>query len=231
MDFFRFSRCVEYFPKIIKYLPVTLKVAAVSAVFGLLLGMILAIIRIYKIPLLEQIAVVFTSFLRATPPNVLLLAIFFAIPFLFRDICLALFHFDINRMDLFIYVAVAYSVMNSAFFAELIRASVLGVEKGQTEAAYSIGMNKKQTFIRIILPQAFHIALPELGNIMVNIVKNTSLAYLVGIVDLMGAVNLASIESFHPLEGYVDVALIYLVLSLVIEQFFKLLSRKVIRGA
>ena len=209
MDFFRFSRCVDYFPQIIKYLPVTLKVAAVSTLFGLLLGMVLAVIRIYRVPVLEQIATIFTSFLRATPPNVLLLAIFFAIPFFFRNICLTLFHFDINRMDPFNYVAVAYSVMNSAFFAELIRAAVLGVEKGQTEAAYSIGMNKRQNFVRIILPQAFHIALPELGNIVVNILKNTSLAYLVGIIDLMGAVNIASINTFHPLEGYVDVAVIY----------------------
>lgn len=231
MDFFQFSRCVDYFPQIIKYLPVTLKVAAVSIVFGLLLGMILAVIRIYKVPVLEQIAVVFTSFLRATPPNVLLMAIFFAIPFFFRNICLTLFGFDINRMDLFIYVAFAYSVMNSAFFAELIRASVLGVERGQTEAAYSIGMNKRQAFVRIVLPQAFHIALPELGNIIVNILKNTSLAYLVGIVDLMGAVSIASIETFHPLEGYVDVAVIYLVLSILIERFFAVLSKKVIRSA
>jgi L-cystine transport system permease protein len=121
--------------------------------------------------------------------------------------------------------------MNAAFFSELIRGAVLGVEKGQTEAAYSIGMNKRQTFFRIILPQAFHIALPELGNIMVNIVKNTSLAYLVGIIDLMGAVSLASINTFHPLEGYVDVAVIYLVLSILIERLFAFVSKKVIRSA
>ncbi|MGN0314916.1 MAG: amino acid ABC transporter permease [Fusicatenibacter sp.] len=224
MDFFRFELCVEYFPKIIQYLPTTLKIALVSAVFGILIGLILALVRIYHLPVLEQIAIVLTSFLRATPPNVLLLMIFFAIPFLFQDLCMTLFHFNINRMDLFVYVAVAYSVMNSAFFAEMFRGAVSGVDKGQTEAAYAIGLTRGQAFRRIVFPQAIRIALPEFGNILINILKNTSLAYLVGIVDLMGAVNLASIDTFHPLEGYVDVTLIYFMLSLILERAFEAIS-------
>ncbi|MCI5649554.1 MAG: amino acid ABC transporter permease [Fusicatenibacter sp.] len=224
MDFFRFELCVEYFPKIIQYLPTTLKIALVSAVFGILIGLILALVRIYHLPVLEQIAIVLTSFLRATPPNVLLLMIFFAIPFLFQELCMTLFHFNINRMDLFVYVTVAYSVMNSAFFAEMFRGAVSGVDKGQTEAAYAIGLTRGQAFRRIVFPQAIRIALPEFGNILINILKNTSLACLVGIVDLMGAVNLASIDTFHPLEGYVDVTLIYFMLSLILERAFEAIS-------
>lgn len=144
---------------------------------------------------------------------------------------MTLFHFNINRMDLFVYVAVAYSIMNSAFFAEMFRGAVSGVEKGQMEAAYAVGLTKGQAFLRIVFPQAVRIALPELGNILVNILKNTSLAYLVGIVDLMGAVNLASIDTFHPLEGYVDVALIYFVLSLILEKVFGSISKKANRYA
>ena len=86
-------------------------------------------------------------------------------------------------------------------------------------------MSQFQVFRRIILPQAFRIAVPELGNILINIVKNTSLAYLIGVVDLMGAIQIVSVETFHPLEGYVDVAVIYLAVSLLLEFLFSKLQR------
>lgn len=231
MNFFRPDLLWEYFPTIVKYLPTTLKIAALSAVFGIVLGLILMAARVYHIPVLEQIATVLISFLRATPPNILLLMIFFAIPFLLQDLFMRLFNFNINRMELINYVLVAYSVMNSAFFAEMFRASIQGVDKGQTEAAYAIGMTKAQAFFRIVFPQAFRIAVPEFGNILINILKNTSLAYMVGVVDLMGAVSLASISTFHPFEGYLIVAVIYFVLSVILEQLFRLISGRLNRYA
>lgn len=225
MEFFRITLCFEYFPKLIKFLPKTLEIAVISAVLGLAAGMVLGMIRLHKIPVLDVLVRILVSFLRAAPPNVLLLAFFFAVPILFRSAFLPL-GIDLNRVDAIVYVCAAYGLLNAAFFSELVRASVLGVEKGQTEAGLSIGMSQFQVFRRIILPQAFRIALPELGNILINIVKNTSLAYLVGVVDLMGAIQIVSVETFHPLEGYVDVAVIYLVISLLLEFAFSKLQRR-----
>ncbi len=225
MEFFRIALCFEYFPKLLRFLPKTLEIAVISAGIGLLLGMMLGLIRLRRVPVLDTVVRVLVSFLRAAPPNVLLLAFFFAVPIFFRDLFLP-FGVDLNRIDAVFYVCAAYGVLNAAFFSELVRASVLGVEKGQTEAGLSIGMTQLQVFRRIILPQAFRIALPEIGNILINIVKNTSLAYLVGVVDLMGAIQIVSVETFHPLEGYVDVAVIYLLVSLLLEFLFLKLQRR-----
>lgn len=225
MEFFRIALCFEYFPKLLRFFPKTLEIAVISAGIGLFLGMVLGLIRLRKVPVLDTVVRVLVSFLRAAPPNVLLLAFFFAVPIFFRNLFLPL-GVDLNRVDAVFYVCAAYGVLNAAFFSELVRASVLGVEKGQTEAGLSIGMTQFQVFWRIILPQAFRIALPELGNILINIVKNTSLAYLVGVVDLMGAIQIVSVETFHPLEGYIDVAVIYLLVSLLLEFLFSKLQRR-----
>lgn len=225
MDFFRITLCFEYFPKLLRFLPKTLEIAVISAVLGLLAGMVLGMIRLHRVPVLNMIVRILVSFLRAAPPNVLLLAFFFAVPIFFRGAFLP-FGIDLNRVDALVYVCAAYGLLNAAFFSELVRASVLGVEKGQTEAGLSIGMSQFQVFLRIVLPQAFRIAVPELGNILINIVKNTSLAYLVGVVDLMGAIQIVSVETFHPLEGYVDMAVIYLVISLLLEFLFSKLQRR-----
>lgn len=225
MEFFRIALCFEYFPKLLRFFPETLEIAVISAGIGLLLGMVLGLIRLRQVPVLNTVVRVLVSFLRAAPPNVLLLAFFFAVPIFFRNLFLPL-GVDLNRIDAVFYVCAAYGVLNAAFFSELVRASVLGVEKGQTEAGLSIGMTQFQVFWRIILPQAFRIALPELGNILINIVKNTSLAYLVGVVDLMGAIQIVSVETFHPLEGYIDVAVIYLLVSLLLEFLFSKLQRR-----
>lgn len=224
MNFFRISLCFEYFPKLLKFFPKTLEIAVISAVLGLILGIGFGMIRLQKVPVLNPIVRVLVSFLRAAPPNVLLLAFFFAVPIFFRQTFLPL-GIDLNRVDALFYVCAAYGLLNAAFFSELVRASVSGVEKGQTEARLSIGMTQFQVFCRIILPQVVRIAIPELGNILINIVKNTSLAYLIGVVDLMGAIQIVSVETFHPLEGYLDVAVIYLVLSLLLELVFAKLQR------
>ena len=226
MDFFRFELCVEYFPKIIRYLPTTMKIAAISAAAGILIGLILAVVRIYRIPVLEQLAIVLTSFLRATPPNVLLLMIFFAIPFLFQDLCMTLFHFNINRMDLFVYVAVAYSIMNSAFFAEMFRGAVSGVEKGQMEAATALGLTRTQAFIHVILPQTAKLILPAIGNEFISMLKDSSLVSQLALADILRKGREYISRTFLSLETMLVVALIYLIFTLVLSRLVGLLEER-----
>ena len=226
MEFFRLSLCLEYFPKLLHYLPVTLEIAVISAFFGLLLGLLFGMIRLHRVPVFNQIVQILVSFLRSVPPNILLLAFFFALPIALRQPFLAI-GIDLNRVNAIFFVCITYTILNAAFFSELVRASVMGVEKGQTEAGLSIGMSRLQVFFRIVMPQAFRIAVPELGNILINIVKNTSLAYLIGVVDMVGAIQIVSVDTFHPLEGYVDVAIIYLIISLLLEFAFAKLRRRI----
>lgn len=226
MNFFDFTYCVQYFPLLVSYLPATLEIVAVTSLIGLAFGFLLGLARLKHIPVLEQVTAVLVSFARSVPPNVLLLSCYFILPSLLGPSFQDLFGIDLNRMGSMQYVWIAYSIMNGAFFSEIVRASVSGINKGQTEAGLACGLTASQTFRRIVLPQAIRISVPELGNLLINIVKNTSLAYIIGVVDLMGAVSIVSATTFRNLEAYVDVAVIYLIISAAIELVFSILKHR-----
>jgi amine acid ABC transporter, permease protein, 3-TM region, His/Glu/Gln/Arg/opine family len=217
----------EYLPQIIKYTPVTLKIVLISVLIGVLLGIVIAGFRIYQIPVLNNISKLYISFIRGTPVNIQLYVVYFGIPALLSPF-FEQFGLNINRVNAMFFVIITYSLNNSAFLAELFRASVLGVEHGQVEAAYSIGMTKTQTFRRIIIPQAAQIAIPDFGNIFVNLLKNTSLAYALGIIDIMGIVAVIGTRTHRTLEGYVASAIVYFILSTVVEQIFSAIQKKTV---
>lgn len=221
MDIFNVKRMIEYFPKLIKCLPVTLYIVVVAMVIGTILGVIIALFRIYKIPVLNQISAFYISFIRGTPINIQLFIVYFGVPLLLQSK-----YPRINRADPIAFVMITYAINNAAFFAELVRAAVTGVDHGQIEAGYSIGMTKLQTFFRITVPQAFRIAIPDIGNTVINLLKNTALAYTLGIIDLMGMVVVIGSTTRHTLEGYLDVAIVYILLSAILERFFLVIERK-----
>lgn len=221
MDIFSFSRMVEYFPKLVKCLPMTLYIILAAMIIGTLLGVIIALFRIYNVPILNQLSAFYISFIRGTPINIQLFIVYFGVPMLLTPIWPM-----INRAEPMLFVIITYAINNSAFFAELIRAAVKGVDSGQIEAGYSVGMTKLQVFFRITVPQAFRIAIPDIGNTMINLLKNTALAYTLGIIDLMGEVIVIGSTTRHTLEGYLDVALIYIILSAILERMFLQVERK-----
>lgn len=225
MDVFSIARVIEYFPRVFRKLPITLEIVLVSLVIGLLLSLLLAIFRIYKTPVGNQIALVYISFMRGTPINVQLFVVYFGFPALIAPVC-SLFGVDINQVSALTFVIITYGLNNAAWLAEVIRAAVLGVDKGQFEAAYAIGMSHGKAFRRIILPQAVRIMIPNVGNIVVDLLKSTSLAFSLGILDMVGVVKVIAASSMHSLEGYVCAAIIYCVFSIIIEQGFHALSRR-----
>lgn len=225
MEIFKWSIVFSYLPQIIKYVPVTMEIVLSAILVGTLIGIILSAFRIYQIPILNTISKFYISFVRGTPVNIQLYMVYFGIPALLSPI-FAQFGYDLNRADAMLFVIITYSLNSAAFLAELIRASVLGVPKGQSEAAYSIGMTKIQAFQRIIMPQAAKIALPDFGNILINLIKNTSLAYALGVIDIMGIVSIIGTRTHRTLEGYVASAIIYFAISTVIEQIFRIIQRK-----
>lgn len=225
LEIFKWSVVFEYLPQIVKYVPVTLKIVLLAILIGTLIGIVLSVFRIYHIPVFDTLSKFYISFVRGTPINIQLYIVYFGVPALLSPI-FEQFGYDINRTDAMIFVIVTYSLNSAAFLAELIRASVIGVELGQSEAAYSIGMTKLQTFQRIIIPQAAKIALPDFGNILVNLIKNTSLAYALGIIDIMGIVRIIGTRTHRTLEGYVASAIIYFAISTIIEQVFTVIQKK-----
>ena len=150
---FRFSDMVEYFPKILSRFPVTLLIVVVSVAGGLVLGFILAAARIFKIPVLKELAALYISFVRGTPILVQLFVVYYGLPLLVAPLGV-----DINHWSKLFFVLVTYLLNDGAFMSEIIRSSIESVPKGQLEAAASVGLTTFQTYKRIIIPQAFKIA-------------------------------------------------------------------------
>ncbi len=213
---------MDSFPKLLSRLHITLYIVAIALILGMLLGTYIAVVRLYKIPILSQLAAAYVSFVRGIPILVLLYIVYIGLP-----LVVGFFGPNINRWDTLIFVMLAYVVNTSAFLSEIIRSAVAGVDIGQTEAAYSVGMTRWQTFRRIIAPQGIQIAMPALGNTIVSLLKDTSLAYTLGVIDLVGVIKAISSHTYRSLEAYAAAAIIFFVLSSILEQSFKWIEKKI----
>ena len=221
-SFFSCERLADAFPQILEKLPVTFEIVLVATVIGLAAGTLLALIRIKKIPVLNQLAFLLISFLRGTPALVLMFVVYYGMPMFFR----AVLHIDLSDTDAMVFVFVTFGLNQAGYMAEQIRAAILSVPVGQTEAAYSVGLTQRQAFTRIVFPQAIKVAIPGLETMFVTLFQDTALAYMIGVVDMMGKVKLLAAVTFHSIEGYTCVAVIFIVISLVLEKLFSILNRK-----
>jgi len=225
IDYFSIKRVFEYLPLLLARLHITLIIAFSALIFGLILGVVITVVRLFNIPILKQVTTVYISFVRGVPINIQLFIVYFGIPALLYPVFLPI-GIDLNQVEPIYFVIATYSLSSAAFLSVMITASMQGVDKGQTEAAASIGMTRFQMFRRIVSPQAFHIALPELGNTVVSIMKDTSLAFTVGIIDMVGAISSIAARTRHSLEGYVGAALIYFIFCTALERGFSFFEKK-----
>jgi ABC-type amino acid transport system permease subunit len=124
------------------------------------------------------------------------------------------------------YVFIVFSLHFGAYSAEILRGAVSAVDKGQMEAALSIGMGSLSAYLRIVLPQAFTMALPALCNIIISTLKETSLVFNVGVIDMMRKADLMGANSQRSLELYIDVAVIYIMLVFMISRIAAFLEKK-----
>jgi L-cystine transport system permease protein len=225
-NLFSWERVIEYFPKVLEKFPVTLNIVIISTLLGLILGIIIAVIRIRKIPVLHQLSLIYISFIRGTPILVQLFIVYYGMPVFVKSLT----GIDVGTWEKIIYVYIAYGLNQSGFMAEIIRAAIQSVPAGQTEAAYSVGLNGVQTFRRIVFPQAVRIALPGLETMFVSLFQATALAYMLGVIDIMGKAKSIGVVTFHSLEGYVDAAIIFVITSIILEQVFHVVNKKINYG-
>lgn len=227
MDFIDFEYMLKSFPEILRYAPVTITIAFVSMTFGLIIGLITALIKIYKIPFLRWIATFYVSFIRGTPLLVQLYLSYYGIP----KVCALInssigTNIDISRIPAIAFVHVAFSINIGAYLSENIRSAIEAIDKGQLEAAYSVGMSRIQTMFRIVIPQAFSIALPNLGNSFISLLKDTSLAFIIAVVEIMGQAKIVGARTLRFFEVYIGAALIYWILCLIAERGLSFLEKK-----
>jgi L-cystine transport system permease protein len=218
---FSFKQLLEAFPQLLKALPVSLEILAGALFFGIIIAFIIAWIRLNKIKILSQICVVYVSFIRGTPTLIQLFLVYYGVPAVFL-----LLGLDITRAPVMIFVILTYALQAGGFMSEIIRSAVNSIDKGQSEAALAVGMTPFQSFTRIVLPQAMVVAIPNFGNTVVSSLKETSLAFSLGIIDMMGMVNVIGTRTFHYLEIYIDLAIIYYIVCFLIEKLFVRVERK-----
>jgi len=225
--YFDASYIFEALPMLIPFLKVTFYVTVLSVLFGSIIGLILAIMKLGKNKIGQKIANGYTTILRCTPSIVLLFLVYYGVPALAGS-----FGIDLNSLDTSVFVIITFSLQFGAYMSEVIRSAYESIDKGQYEAAVSVGLSPVQAYWRIIFPQAFVVALPNFGNSLLELMKEGSLAYTIGLIDVMGKANLiiAGNINAHALEIYIALSLIYWVLSIAIEQFFFRLEKLFSKG-
>lgn len=204
----------KLFLQVLDKLPITLLMLVLSLLFALILSVVIAVIRIQKVPVLYQLSTIYLSFTRATPLLVQLFLVYFGLPKV-----LLIFHIDINGFDRLFFAILAFTLHTAAYLSEVVRGAYLAVGKQQLEAAYSVGMTYFQALRRIILPQAFVIALPNLGNTTIELLKDTSLAFTIGIIDIMGQVRIimGNNHGLGMFQIYLVISIVYWITCLMIE--------------
>ena len=187
-------------PVLLSYVPLTLGMASLSMALALMLASLLAIIRVLRIPGLDQVTRLFISFFRGTPLLVQLFLFYYGLPQVMAFM---------TAIDGVTAAIAGITLHFAAYMAESIRAAIIGIDRSQWDAAKSIGMTMSQMLRRIILPQAARVAAPTLVNYFIDIIKSTSLAFTLGVTELMGAAQKEAASSFLYFEAFILVAVIY----------------------
>jgi His/Glu/Gln/Arg/opine family amino acid ABC transporter permease subunit len=208
----------ESLPEILKALPVTLSLAVLAGIMGWVIGFLFALIRNDKIPVASQLVTVLVSFLRGVPTVVLLYVSYFALP---RIVSQAFPGIDLTKIPAFTYALFALGLNQAAYASEIFRAAIGAVDNGQIEGAYSVNMTRFQAMIHIILPQALVVALPNMGNMFLGLVQETSLAFYVGVNEIMAVTQNIAEPGLNFLEGYIILTVIYEFLSLITGKGFR----------
>ncbi len=216
------------FLKIIPYFCVTLAVVLGTICLALLLAIGLFCQKQSKRRWVQALANGYINVIRCTPSIVLLFIVYYGIP----KLALGLFNLDLNFSSKIIYVIISLSLLYSATLAEIIRSAYLALGRQQYEAALSIGLTSWQAVRRVMLPQGLVVALPNLGNSLISLFKEGSLAFTIGLIDMMGSGNLIISRNYgaYSLETYIALAIIYWGLTLIIEWVFLSLEKHYSKG-
>lgn len=198
-------------------LKVTISLAIISMIIGLVIGVFISIVREFKIPVLKQVLSVYVSFFRGTPLLVQLFLLYFGLPQLVPSL---------QGMSAFTAAYLGLGLNASAYISEVLRAAFGSIDKGQMEACLSVGMTKVQGMKRIILPQVFRMSIPSLGNIFIDNIKSSSLAFTLGVTEILARAQMNAAASYKFFESYIVVAIVYWILISIFNYLQKILERR-----
>ncbi len=208
---------MQAFPLLGKYIYLTISLSVISMIIGLSISLILVSIITYKIKGLNSLSKIYISFFRGTPLLVQLFLLYYGLPQV-----LPIF----KNINAYTAAIIGLSMNSSAYMVETLRGSISSVDKGQMEAALSLGMSHWQGMKRIVLPQAARVAIPSLGNIFVDLVKSSSLAFTLGVAEILAQAQMSAAATYKFFENYLAVALIYWGIIIFFNYIQKILENK-----
>ncbi|MGT2807329.1 amino acid ABC transporter permease [Streptococcus iniae] len=214
MAFIDFSLIQRSFVYVISGLPYTLGIATLSFTTGLFLGIILAILGRSQSKIIRSLVKSYVSLMRGIPMIVVLFMLYFGLPY-----------YGI-QLPALLCAYIGFSSVSSAYISEIFRSSIEAVDAGQWEAAKALGLPKSSIIKKIILPQAVRIAIPPLGNVVVDMIKSTSLAAMITVPDIFQNAKIVGGREWDYMSMYVLVALIYWTLCFAFEHFQRQLENK-----
>ena len=219
VDFFeKFIKIVtRYWDEfLIKGLSTTLALSAIAVFFGAIIGTLLAFGKMGKSRILRGIITAYVEIIRGTPSLLQVYVGYFVVPLLLPSL----------NVSTYASVAIALTINSSAYVSEVIRSGIQAVDKGQTEAARSLGLTQSQAMIKVVLPQAVKNILPALGNEFITIIKETSLASTFFVGDLMTSYLTVNGKEFLPLQCLLIVGIIYFILTFILGRGVSALERR-----
>lgn len=202
-------------PALMQGLTMTMKIFVIAIIAGFILGLVVALMRLSKIWIVKSIASVYVTVIRGTPMIVQLFFIYFGINSL-----------DAISLDNVTAGILTLTLNAGAYFAEIIRAGILAVDKGQVEAARSLGMSKTKTMTLIVIPQALRRMVPTITNQSIISLKDTSLLSIIGIADITQRGDVVASATFQSFEVWTIVGCVYLVIIWILTLIGSYIERK-----
>ena len=207
------NEIIAFIPQVLEGLKVTIEIFIITLILSIPLGCIIALGRISKVKILNSITEVYVLILRGTPLLLQILFIFFGLP---------LINISIPRFP----AAILAMVLNyGAYFGEIFRAGIISIDKGQFEGAEVLGLSKKDTFFRIIMPQALKRIFPPVANEIVTLVKDTALVYVVGLDELLKVAKIAS-NRHSSIMPFVVIGVVYLLFNSLITKVLESIEKR-----
>lgn len=211
-------------------IPYSLEIAVVALFFGFFIGLITAIARMYKVPVLCQISSVYIAIIRGTPLLIQILISYYGIPRLLLYINY-IYHlnFNINNIPPIFFVFFCFSIYTGSYLSETIRGCILSVDPGQMEACYSVGMTTAKGMMRVVLPQAMISAVPNIANQFIGLIKDASLAFVIAIPEILGQAKIVAGRSSKFLEAYIVAAAWYFIICWICQRFINIIEKRINR--
>ena len=206
----------------------TILLALFTVIFGVVIGMVLALMRLSGKKLLKFLASAYVEFIRGTPLLVQLYIIYYGLPKMGIDFSTIPFIGD--TYGDFIAGIITLSINSGAYVAEIIRSGIQAVDKGQMEAARSLGMKHSTAMMYIIIPQGLKNILPALGNEFIVVIKESSIVSIIGIQDLMYKADTVRGNTFQPFEPLIVAAVIYFIMTFTLSKVLGIAERRMSLG-